>query len=106
LKFFVLFSSIAGWVGNRGQSDYVAANAVLNRLAIALARKWDRRVVAIDWGPWERAGMVTDLIRRQFEARGVVLVPADAGRRFLTDEIRRGGRGDALVLALGTPPEA
>jgi NAD(P)-dependent dehydrogenase (short-subunit alcohol dehydrogenase family) len=101
LKFFVIFSSVAGWAGNRGQVDYVAANEVLNRMALHLSARWNRRVVAIDWGPWEKAGMVTAETRRQFLERGVALVPPDAGRRFLLDEIRFGDPSELIVAALG-----
>jgi len=101
LKFFVIFSSVAGWTGNRGQVDYVAANEVLNRMALHLSARWSRRVVAIDWGPWEKAGMVTAEIRRQFLERGVGLVPPEAGRRFLIDEIRFGTVGHPIVAAMG-----
>jgi NAD(P)-dependent dehydrogenase (short-subunit alcohol dehydrogenase family) len=101
LKFFVIFSSVAGWSGNRGQVDYVAANEVLNRMALHLSARWNRRVVAIDWGPWEKAGMVTPETRRQFLERGVGLVPPDAGRRFLLDEIRFGDPSELIVAAMG-----
>jgi NAD(P)-dependent dehydrogenase (short-subunit alcohol dehydrogenase family) len=101
LKFFVMFSSLAGWTGNAGQVDYVAANEVLNRMALHLSARWNRRVVAIDWGPWDKSGMVTAETRRQFLARGVGLVPPDAGRRFLLDEIRFGTDSDPIVAALG-----
>jgi NAD(P)-dependent dehydrogenase (short-subunit alcohol dehydrogenase family) len=101
LKFFVIFSSVAGWSGNRGQVDYVAANEVLNRMALHLSARWNRRVVAIDWGPWEKAGMVTPETRRQFLERGVGLVPPDAGRRFFLDEIRFGDPSDLIVAAMG-----
>jgi NAD(P)-dependent dehydrogenase (short-subunit alcohol dehydrogenase family) len=101
LKFFVIFSSVAGWSGNRGQVDYVAANEILNRMALHLSARWNRRVVAIDWGPWEKAGMVTPETRRQFLERGVGLVPPDAGRRFLLDEIRFGDPSELIVAAMG-----
>ena len=101
LKFFVIFSSVAGWAGNRGQVDYVAANEVLNRMALHLSSRWNRRVVAIDWGPWEKAGMVTAETRRQFLERGVALVAPDAGRQFLLDEIRFGDHSELIVAALG-----
>jgi hypothetical protein len=81
--------------------DYVAANEVLNRMALSLSARWSRRVVAIDWGPWEKAGMVTAETRRQFLERGVGLVPPDAGRRFLLDEIRFGDPSEQIVAALG-----
>ena len=103
LRFCVIFSSVAGWAGNRGQVDYVAANEVLNRMALHLSARWNRRVVAIDWGPWEKAGMVTAEIRRQFLERGVGLVPPDAGRRFTLDEIRFGDPSEIIVAALGGP---
>jgi NAD(P)-dependent dehydrogenase (short-subunit alcohol dehydrogenase family)/acyl carrier protein len=101
LKFLVIFSSVAGWAGNRGQVDYVAANEVLNRMAQHLSARWQRRVVAVDWGPWEKAGMVTAQTRRQFIERGVALVPPDAGRRYLVDEIRFGDPSEQIVAALG-----
>jgi acyl transferase domain-containing protein/NAD(P)-dependent dehydrogenase (short-subunit alcohol dehydrogenase family) len=102
LKFFVIFSSVAGWSGNRGQVDYVAANEVLNRMALHLSARWNRRVVAIDWGPWEKSGMVTPETRRQFLERGVGLVAPDAGRRFLMDEIRFGHPSETIVAAMGS----
>jgi NAD(P)-dependent dehydrogenase (short-subunit alcohol dehydrogenase family) len=104
LKFLVIFSSIAGWTGNRGQVDYVAANEVLNRMALHLAARWKKRVVAIDWGPWAKSGMVTEGVRRQFLERGVGLVSVDSGRRFLLDEIRHGEISHAIVAALGKVP--
>ena len=101
LKFFVMFSSMAGWTGNRGQVDYVAGNEVLNRMAVHLSARWNRRVVAIDWGPWDKAGMVTAETRRQFLERGVGLVSPDAGRRFMLDEIRFGSTTEAIVAVMG-----
>jgi hypothetical protein len=70
-------------------------------MALHLSARWNRRVVAIDWGPWEKAGMVTAETRRQFLERGVALVPPDAGRRFLLDEIRFGDPSELIVAALG-----
>ena len=57
--------------------------------------------VAIDWGPWDKAGMVTPETRRQFLERGIALVSPDAGRRFLLDEIRFGATSESIVAAMG-----
>ena len=61
LKFTVLFSSIAGRFGNVGQSDYAAANEILNKLARWLDRRQPGRVVSVIWGPWSGVGMVSQL---------------------------------------------
>lgn len=93
LKGLCFFTSVAGRYGNRGQTDYSAANETLNRLAWELQRQWgpDARVKAINWGPWDRtstgAGMVTDAMRPQFEARGIGLVPALQGRDLFFKEM-------------------
>jgi acyl transferase domain-containing protein/NAD(P)H-dependent flavin oxidoreductase YrpB (nitropropane dioxygenase family)/NADP-dependent 3-hydroxy acid dehydrogenase YdfG len=103
LRFFALFSSVAGRYGNRGQSDYAAANEVINKLAAALDRRWPGRVVSFNWGPWGDTGMATPEVQRQFAARGVQLVPPAAGRRAAVDEIERGAKGDVEVI-LGDGP--
>ena len=51
LRFTIFFSSIAGRFGNRCQSDYAAANEVLNKLAIWLDRRTRSRVCRARSGP-------------------------------------------------------
>lgn len=60
-RFLVLFGSVAGVYGNRGQTDYAAANDALDTLALAWADTFPGRVLSVDWGPWaaEAGGMVT-----------------------------------------------
>jgi NAD(P)-dependent dehydrogenase (short-subunit alcohol dehydrogenase family) len=89
LRFLVLFSSAAGYYGHAGQADYALANEVLNKAAYRLrARLPGCRVVAFDWGPWDGgAGMVTPELKRHFAARGVELVPPDAGARVVSDAL-------------------
>ncbi len=104
LKFAVFFSSIA-YLGNAGQSDYAAANGVLNALARDLDRRTPGRVVSVLWGPWRGAGMASEEVQRRFEARGVQIIPEEAGRRCLVDELLHGRKGDVEVL-LGDAPYA
>ncbi len=99
LKLLCFFTSVAGRFGNRGQSDYAAANETLNRLAWALHRRWpDTRVMAINWGPWD-AGMASEAVREGFRTQGIEPIPVPAGRRFWMDEIRHGARSDVELVA-------
>lgn len=100
LRLLVLFSSIAGRYGNRGQADYAAANEVMNRFAWRMSREFPAaRVVAINWGPWASVGMASEAINRQFRERSIVPIGTRAGCRFLMDEIAYAGREDAEVIA-------
>lgn len=62
LDFMVLFSSLAGFTGNVGQSDYAAANAFLDNYAhhrqslVQLNQRFGK-TIAIDWSLWEEGGM-------------------------------------------------
>ena len=100
LRFAAFFSSVAGRFGNRGQSDYAAANEALNKLAIWLDRRWPGRVVSMIWGPWSGVGMVSDL-EGHLGRRG----PGDdpARRRPLAPGRRAalGRKGDVEVIVAG-----
>jgi NAD(P)-dependent dehydrogenase (short-subunit alcohol dehydrogenase family) len=100
LKFFALFSSIASRYGNRGQSDYAAANEVLAKLAWRLDREHACRTFAVDWGPWSGIGMVSDL-EKHLVARGLKLIAPEVGVRFFVEELRRGRKGESEVIIGG-----
>jgi acyl transferase domain-containing protein/acyl carrier protein len=79
LDFFVLFSSAAALIGAPGQSNYAAANAVLDALAL------DRHAqglpaLSVNWGTFSEVGMATQAASRgeRLAHRGVVAMsPAD-----------------------------
>ena len=100
LRFTALFSSIAGRFGNSGQSDYAAANEILNKLALWLDARWPGRVVAVNWGPWSGVGMVSDL-EGHLGGRGLGMIPPEVGRALLVDELRYGAKGRVEVIAAG-----
>ena len=98
LEQICFFSSVAAHSGNPGQSDYAAANATLDRLAVdEQARRGAAcHVVSIAWGPWD-GGMVTESLARHFTARGISLIPQEAGARAFVDELRSGVSTQVII---------
>ncbi len=100
--FFVMFSSISGAFGNRGQSDYAAANDALDKLAHHLFRTVPGRVLSINWGPWSGAGMVGPELEREYERRGIGLIPLEAGIERFFEELHAGADAQVILSAAGT----
>jgi acyl transferase domain-containing protein/NAD(P)H-dependent flavin oxidoreductase YrpB (nitropropane dioxygenase family)/NADP-dependent 3-hydroxy acid dehydrogenase YdfG len=103
LRFFAAFTSVAGRFGNRGQSDYAAANETVAAMLQGLDRATPARLAALHWGPWGTTGMASPEVQQQFAARGVELIAPPAGRSACCDEIARGHKGEIDVL-LGDGP--
>ena len=87
LRTLVFFSSVAGRFGNRGQGDYGAANEVLNKLAVYVSGRSAARVVSLNWGPWDKRGMVSEDIKREFSRRGIELIGAQGGKTTFFEEL-------------------
>ncbi|MEU5692911.1 SDR family NAD(P)-dependent oxidoreductase [Actinosynnema sp. NPDC020468] len=104
LRHVLLFSSVAGFFGNRGQSDYAMANEALNRVAASLrGRLPDSRVTSVVWGAWA-GGMVTPELERMFAERGVTLIPLQAGVDFFTEQFTTARSADVVtVIGPDTP---
>ncbi|MFD3439718.1 SDR family NAD(P)-dependent oxidoreductase [Streptomyces sp. NPDC058685] len=102
-EFLVLFGSVAGVFGNRGQADYAAANDALDTLATtpAWSRRFPGRVLAVDWGPWaaEAGGMVTPELERMYASRGIPLIDPDGGTDAFLAELAHGTTGQVVLLA-------
>ncbi len=104
LEFVVLFSSIIGFFGNAGQTDYAIANETLNKTAYRLKRRYPHlEVTAMDWGPWE-SGMVTPELRKFFEAQNVQLIPLQQGGQKLVDLLTAGRTLPPQLIVGGFPP--
>jgi NAD(P)-dependent dehydrogenase (short-subunit alcohol dehydrogenase family)/acyl carrier protein len=102
-RFVVLFSSVSGVFGNRGQIDYAAANDALATLARWLDRRVNSRVVAVDWGPWAGGGMVSAELEREFERRGIGRIDPDDGVARLLAELRSDRRDPEVVIMRAAP---
>jgi NAD(P)-dependent dehydrogenase (short-subunit alcohol dehydrogenase family)/acyl carrier protein len=98
-RFFVFFSSISGAFGNRGQTDYAAANDALDKLAHHLHRTVPGRVLSINWGPWRGAGMVRPELEREYERRGIGLIAPDAGIEHFFEELLAGSDPQVILTA-------
>jgi malonyl CoA-acyl carrier protein transacylase len=103
LELVVLFASVAGRFGNRGQCDYAAANEVMNRLAARLDRTWAARVISINWGPWAQTGMASSEVQRRFAERGVQLIGPEGGCAAFAEVLETGSREEVEVI-LGDGP--
>ncbi len=58
LKYFILYSSVTTLIGNAGQANYVAANALLENLA-QHRRAQGLPALCVGWGPIDDAGYLT-----------------------------------------------
>ena len=86
LDFFVLFSSLAGAVGNLGQADYATANAFMDEFAAhrnrqVVAGQRHGRTRSINWPLWEAGGMQIDPAGRELLERtaGIRLMQTATG---------------------------
>ena len=100
LKFCAFFASVASRFGNKGQSDYAAANEVLSKLALLLDRRWPVRVFSVAWGPWSEIGMVADL-ENHLVRRGLRLISPQEGPALFVAELLHGRKGESEIILAG-----
>ena len=100
LSMFVLFSSVAGVLGNPGQGAYAAANTFLDALA-AHRRARGLAGVSLAWGPWRQAGGMVGGLGEADVARmarlGLIALSSEEGLELLDDAL---AVDDALVLPM------
>ncbi|MCX6048528.1 MAG: SDR family NAD(P)-dependent oxidoreductase, partial [Chloroflexi bacterium] len=77
LDFFVLYSSIAGLLGNQGQANHAAANVFLDTLA-AYRQAQGLPALSIAWGPWAEIGAAAHL-QASMAAQGMQMIDPQRG---------------------------
>ncbi|WP_414563588.1 MULTISPECIES: SDR family NAD(P)-dependent oxidoreductase [unclassified Anabaena] len=102
LQHLVLFSSVTGFYGNIGQSDYAIANEILNKSAHLIKQNYPQcHVVAINWGAWD-SGMVSPELKKAFAERGIDIIPVDVGTQMLVNELHP-AHNDTAQVVIGSP---
>jgi acyl transferase domain-containing protein/acyl carrier protein len=104
IQAFVLFSSLAGVLGNPGQANYAAANAFLDALA-AHRRAAGLPAVSLAWGPWSlsegMAGKLGDVERSRMARSGFLTLSEQEGMARL-DAALLSDRDSVVPLKLDT----
>jgi len=104
LKHLIVFSSLAGFHGNRGQADYALANEVLNKAVHVIAARFpDCDARAFDFGPWG-GGMVTPQLQKMFEEQGVEIIPRAGGAETVANVLFYTNQSQALYGNWGLAP--
>ena len=92
-RFAACFTSVAGRFGNGGQTDYAAANSVLDAEMARLTASGVCRAVAIGWTGWRDVGMATrGSIEAVFAAAGIDTLSVEQGVEIFVGEALAGGK--------------
>jgi len=86
LQYVVMFSSVAAYFGNEGQTDYSMGNEVLNKFVYAFRNKYpEKYALSINWGPW-KGGMVSEALQYVITAIGEKMIPFETGADYFTQQ--------------------
>ncbi|MGW1848625.1 SDR family NAD(P)-dependent oxidoreductase, partial [Streptomyces sp. NPDC001966] len=100
LSFFVLFSSVAGVVGQPGQANYAAANTYLDALA-QYRRARGLLATSLAWGPWAEGGMfgrMSEADVRRLRRSGMVPMSSAEGLELFDTAVASGEPAVVPVL--------
>lgn len=101
LRHLVLFSSVSGFFGNAGQTDYAMANESMNKLAHAFQWQYPQCAVrAINWGPWD-SGMVSESLKKAYQQRNLAIVPTAVGASCFVNELQVRSAAPQIVVGGG-----
>ncbi len=102
LRFWINFGSLAAFLGNSGQTDYAAANAMLSAQAFRLRAAGVPLAKTILWSAWQGEGMAaSEAMQSALKAAGVSAIEPEEGVRFFETELREPA---ATVVAFGGEP--
>ncbi|MDY6935352.1 MAG: SDR family NAD(P)-dependent oxidoreductase [Spirochaetota bacterium] len=100
VKALVTFSSVSGRFGNRGQTDYSAANDLLNKYVQHVNKRKNGKTVAVsmNWSGWKDVGMATrESITKIFEEDGIDMISLADGVTRVREEILFGHDSEVVI---------
>ncbi|MCX7921058.1 MAG: SDR family NAD(P)-dependent oxidoreductase [Clostridia bacterium] len=104
LDFFILFSSMAGVLGNIGQSDYATANAFMDaysqyRSSLVATKQRYGQTLSINWPLWKEGGMHVDeqTEEKMLQAIGMIAMDNASGIRAMYQGFAVGGEQIAVI---------
>ncbi|BBB92537.1 MAG TPA: SDR family NAD(P)-dependent oxidoreductase [Methylomusa anaerophila] len=82
LDIFMLFSSVAGVIGNPGQADYSLANAFMDAYAqyrneLVAAKRRYGQTLSINWPLWQEGGMHLDEYTEKIFRKNTGIIPLE-----------------------------
>ncbi len=106
LDFFVLFSSLAGPLGNIGQADYACANAFMDGYAryrndLVATNQRQGRTLSINWPLWKEGGMQVDETNENMmrQSMGMIAMQTPTGIRAFYQSL--GAKKDQVIVIEG-----
>lgn len=98
-RFVAFFSSLVSHTGNTGQTDYCAANEVID----AIAHGWmhddgNARVVSFLWSVWTETGLAGRGVQRLLERHALAGITSASGVRYFHAELARESGPDWVLI--------
>lgn len=103
-RYTVYYSSIAGWLGGAGQSNYCASNAALDSLANQYSGS-GCHTISVAWGPWNQTGMTATLNEShlaRISSTGYGFLTVDTGFSLLGRYLANPAVSEIAILAADT----
>lgn len=98
LEFAVFLSSMTSFTGTAGQTDYAAANEILNATAHAWNQEVAYPVKSLLWSVWTEAGLAGSTLKRHMARMGLAGIPTAEGVELLLRELESGEKSEDWIL--------
>lgn len=98
LEFAVFLSSVSSFTGTIGQTDYAAANEILNGTASVWNQEAKYPVKSMLWTVWKETGLAGDALKKEMEKYGLGTISTKEGVKLFLDELANGKKSESIVM--------